>query len=111
MLINGSLVVEGGIAGFTQIQDRAQSDIRIYCDNDERGPGKRWTEIAGSGGLDWVDSLNHVRMSRTTKGCQDSRTQGETFDLIPHNAPATERAGRSTITVSATFFFTCNLTL
>ena len=37
--------VENTIASFTSTNDRAASDVRIYCDNDKRGDGGRWQPV------------------------------------------------------------------
>ena len=84
-------------------EDQLSSDIRIYCDNDEFGPGKRWTitpndpddpvyvkndqlpRLKPKGAPDttplqqWQDETNWIRMSRGTMGCMDpAPTAGET---------------------------------
>jgi len=114
-LTNGSLGVEGGIGQFTETQSRPSSDVRLYCDNDVAGPNKRWQLVPDIKGdlrpnsarpakdQDWVDTINHVRRTRDTMGCQDKNTQGETFSLLPRITPPGENPSRSTVTVSAAF--------
>ena len=108
----------GGIGSFTRANDRESSDVRIYCDEDETGPGKRWTlvpDIANdpnpnSGRTlghdqEWEDLTNHVRRHPTTQGCKDVGTLGETFcghrpsGVVPPN----ENKNRCTISVSHDF--------
>jgi len=37
--------ITAGVAGFTLIDERPNSDLRVYCDNDEEGPDKRWRPV------------------------------------------------------------------
>ena len=102
----------GGISGMTFEPDQHKSDVRIYCDEDEMGPGKRWTlvpDIANDPnpnsrrtlGTDqeWEDLSNHVRRTETTQGCKDADTFGETFCLHRAAAPPGYNPNRCTISV------------
>jgi len=37
--------ITAGIGGFTLSDDRLNSDFRVYCDDDDEGPDKRWRPV------------------------------------------------------------------
>ena len=60
------------------------SDVRIYCDNDEYGPGKRWQLVPDVAGAEtpnskqpfkkqqYLDHINQVTRHTGYMGCQKS---------------------------------------
>lgn len=88
------------------------SEIRLYCDNDDAGPGKRWQlvpDVAGdpnpnskrpAGKQRWWDHVNYIFRSPTTNGCKDKGTYGETYSMqASAKAASGQNPNRETITV------------
>ena len=88
------------------------SDIRLYCDDDAAGPGKRWQLVPDIpndpnpnskrpvGQQRWWDQVNYVFRASNTKGCKDTGTYGETYRLASAvKAAAGQNPTRETITV------------
>jgi hypothetical protein len=120
--------VESGLGEFTISNDRANSNLRIYCDDDEFGGQNRWQPVPNdptlpSGatqnsqrtyGVDQevYDPLNGIRMPLTLNvkpGCKDPDTEAETFDLL-HTAVTGQTQNRATLTVGTIAIFSEHLT-
>ena len=108
------LEVMGGIGSFRPTLDRVASDVRIYCDNDPYGEGKRWTLVPDidrdahpnsqrTFGVDqeWEDVLNAVGRTTISRGCQSPAIQGETYNILrnPQGTVQNQNSKRAVITV------------
>jgi len=100
----------------TLTDDFKTADARIYCDNDDAGPDKRWQpypDLEGAGKKSknskkkfeeqmWWDHTNHIFRALGARGCQElgSGTQGQTYK--PKDTPDTSglNSVREIITVS-----------
>lgn len=103
----------GSIGSMSKSPDRAASNIRIYCDNDEAGVGKRWTlvpdipddpypnshRIRGRD-QEWQDTLNGMGRTPISNGCQDPDMLGESYKIKRDQPGQHENDMRTTITVS-----------
>ena len=104
------------IAGITSTLDWKSADVRIYCDNDDAGPGKRWQlapDLPNAGkksknskrpfetALYW-DAGNQIFRRPGSKGCQDDDvvTFAQTYKFKDTPDEATDQnPNRETITV------------
>ena len=120
--------VESGLGGFTLTSDRANSNLRIYCDDDAFGGQNRWQPVPDdptlpSGatqnsqrtyGIDQelYDPLNGIRMPLNLNqmpGCKDKDTQAETFTILD-TAATGQTQDRATLTVGTiAIFFLSNM--
>lgn len=120
--------VESGLGGFTTSNDRASSNLRIYCDDDEFGGQNRWQPVPDDPTLpslvtpnsqrtygvdqELYDPLNGIRMPlilNQMPGCKDPDTQAETFDSL-HTATIGQNPNRATLTVGTIANFSKHLT-
>lgn len=101
------------IAGMTPAASLEVSDVRIYCDNDEAGAGKRWQLMPDPPGAGkkpknserpfdkqrWWDPINRIYQIRGSRGAQSSDgITGVTYRFRASDA-AGQNPDRETITV------------
>ena len=79
----------------TETKDRKASDVRIYCDNDESGDGKRWQLVPDVTSIpdaqknskkpfdeqQWWDHINQIFQVKGAKGMQDVDDKGDKSGL------------------------------
>jgi hypothetical protein len=99
----------------TKTTHRQAANIRVYCDNDEYGPGKRWTLVPDNEATpgrqpnskrtrkvdqEWEDVLNGVKMPHQTMGCIEREDNGILYDAAELTKKYEyEERNRTTVTV------------
>lgn len=120
--------VKSGLGGFTISNDRANSNLRIYCDDDELGGQNPWQPVPDDSTLpsgvtqnfqrtydvdqELYHPLNGIRMPLNLNempGCKNPDTQAETFYLL-HTATTEQTQNRATITVGTIAVFSEHFT-
>ena len=103
------------IAAMTEAPNWESSDVRIYCDNDDQGPGKRWQPVPDVKGVSkkkansnqpfdkqlWWDHINEIYRAYGSKGVQDTSNGvglGQTYTLT-FDGESDQKKGRQSITV------------
>jgi hypothetical protein len=95
---------------FHETQDQLKADVRFYCDNDEEGPGKRWTIVPDDPDdpediknsklkrfwektddkknpppvQQWEDKTNWVRMSSGSSGAKQTTGKDHCLGELQH---------------------------
>jgi len=112
--------ITAGVGGFTPTNDHPNSNLRIYCDDDDAGPDGRWKPVPDIPNLpegvvpnsrktygvdqEMYDPINGIRSSldfNMKTGCKFEDTFAETFVIRMNTAGQNEN--RATLTVCAPF--------